>query len=130
MEVIDTHEIEQLLRDSFPFASHWHFRCTKGHVYYLQGEGEDSIALHRYQQPESWGVKLEDAGSWILSAAEGSTPEEAISSLQVAISQVGAINAAANKLAVAKASQALAEVREFQADREFWIKPMEGANLD
>jgi hypothetical protein len=93
-------------------------------------DDEDSIALHRYQQPKSWGAKLEDGGGWILSAAEGSTPEEAVSNLQVAISQVGAINAAANKLAVAKASQALAEVREFQADRQFWIKPMEDVTLD
>jgi hypothetical protein len=85
-------QIEQLLRDGFPFASHWHFRCTKGCVYYLMGEGEDSIALHRYQRPESWGAKLEDAGCWILSASEGSTPAEAISNLQVAISQIGAIN--------------------------------------
>jgi hypothetical protein len=120
-------EIEQLLRASFPFAGHWLFRCTKGHVYYLMDD-EDSIALHRYQQPESWGAKLEDGGCWILSASEGSTPEEAISNLQVAIAQVGAINAAANKLAVAKASQALAAAREFQANREFWIKPMEDAN--
>jgi hypothetical protein len=64
---------------------------------------EDAIALHRYQQPESWGAKLEDGGCWILSAAEGSTPEDALSNLQVAISQVGAINAAANELAMAKA---------------------------
>ena len=85
-------QIEQLLRASFPFAGHWFFRFTEGHCYYLQGEGEDSIALHRYQRPESWGAKLEDAGCWILSASEGSTPAEAISNLQVAISQIGAIN--------------------------------------
>jgi hypothetical protein len=122
-------QIEQLLRDSFPFASYWLFRCTEGHCYYLQGEGEDAIALHRYQQPESWGAKLEDGGCWILSAAEGSTPEDALSNLQVAISQVGAINAAANKLAVAKASLlALAAAREFQADRQFWIKPIENSD--
>jgi len=90
-------QIEQLLRASFPFTGHWLFRCTEGHVYYLMND-EDSIALHRYQQPESWGAKLEDAGSWILSAAEGSTPEEAISNLQVAIAQVGAINAAMDQL--------------------------------
>jgi hypothetical protein len=86
-------QIEQQLRDGFPFASRWFFRCTEGHCYYLQGEGEDAIALHRYQQPESWGAKLEDGGCWILSASEGSTPEEAISNLQVAIAQVGVIAA-------------------------------------
>jgi hypothetical protein len=86
-------EIEQLLRDSFPFASHWFFNCTDGCAYYLQGEGEDSIALHRYQRPESWEAKLEDVGCWILSASEGSTPEEAVSNLQVAIAQIAAINA-------------------------------------
>jgi hypothetical protein len=90
-------EIEQLLRDAFPFASQWLFRCTEGHVYYLMDD-EDSIALHRYQQPESWGAKLEDAGSWTLAAAEGSTPEEAISNLQVAIAQIAAINAAMDQL--------------------------------
>ena len=120
-------QIEQLLRASFPFAGHWHFRCTEGHVYYLMDD-EDSIALHRYQQPESWGAKLEDGGCWTLSAAEGSTPAEAISNLQVAISQIGVINAAANELAVAKASQALAAAREFQANREFWIKPIENSD--
>jgi hypothetical protein len=92
-------EIEQLLRDSFPFAQRWFFRFTEGHVYYLLNN-EDSIALHRYQQPESWGAKLEDAGSWILSAAEGSTPEEAVSNLQVAIAQIPAINAAVNQLSL------------------------------
>jgi hypothetical protein len=85
-------QIEQLLRASFPFAGHWFFRCTEGHVYYLMDD-EDSIALHRYQQPESWGAKLEDGGCWILSADEGSTPEEAVSNLQVAIAQVGVIAA-------------------------------------
>jgi predicted RNase H-like HicB family nuclease len=122
-------QIEQLLRASFPFASHWHFRCTKGCVYYLMGEGEDSIALHRYQHPESWGTKLEDGGCWILSASEGSTPAEAISNLQVAISQVRVI-AGTTEDAMADASQALAAVREFQSDREFWIKPMGDANLE
>jgi hypothetical protein len=91
-------QIEQLLRASFPFAGHWLFRCTEGHCYYLQGEGEDAIALHRYQQPESWGAKLEDGGCWTLSAAEGSTPAEAISNLQVAISQVGVIGRALERL--------------------------------
>jgi hypothetical protein len=82
------HEIEQLLREGFPFAKQWFFNCTDGCAYYLQGEGEDSIALHRYQRPEPWGAKLEDAGCWILSASEGSTPEEAVSNLQVAIAQL------------------------------------------
>jgi hypothetical protein len=120
-------QIEQLLRASFPFASHWHFRCTEGHVYYLMDD-EDSIALHRYQQPESWGAKLENGGGWILSANEGPTPAETISNLQIAIAQVGAINAAANELAMAKASQALAAARKFQANREFWIKPIENSD--
>ena len=83
-------QIEQLLRASFPFASHWFFRCTEGHVYYLMND-EDSIALQHHQQPESWGAKLEDGGCWILSAAEGRTPEDALSNLRVAIAQVRAI---------------------------------------
>jgi hypothetical protein len=31
---------------------------------------------------------------------------------------------------ITDASQALAAAREFQAEREFWIKPMEDPNLD
>jgi hypothetical protein len=122
-------QIEQLLRDSFPFAQHWFFRCTEGHVYYLMND-EDSIALQHHQPPESWGARL-DSGGWILAADEGPTPVEAVSNLQTAISQIASIHATVNALAgttedaMTDASQALAAAREFQASREFWIKPIE-----
>ena len=81
-------KIEQLLRDGFPFAQHWHFQCTEGHVYCLVN-GEDSIALHRHHSPDSWGAKLEGGPSyWTLAANEGSTPGEAIANLQQAITGV------------------------------------------
>ena len=80
-------EIEQLLRDGFPFAQHWHFQCTEGHVYYLVSD-EDSIALHRHHSPESWGAKLEGSPYWNLAANEGATPCEAIANLQQAITGV------------------------------------------
>ena len=80
-------EIEQLLRKSFPFAVHWHFQCTEGHVYYLLSD-EDSIALHQHHSPDSWGAKLEGCPSWTLAAHEGATPGEAIANLQQAIAAV------------------------------------------
>jgi hypothetical protein len=90
-------EIEQLLRASFPFAGHWFFRCTEGHVYYLMND-EDSIALQHHQPPESWGARLE-SGGWILAADEGPTPGEAVSNLQIAIAQIASIHATVNALA-------------------------------
>jgi hypothetical protein len=83
-------EIEQMLRDGFPFAAQWFFRYTEGHCYYLQGEGDNSVALHRHQRPEAWGARLEDSPYWTLAANEGPTPVEAIANLQQAIAQVGA----------------------------------------
>ena len=125
-------QLEQLLRDSFPQIGGEFIDdgpCSSDDVRsrYRLKDGSLQVLLEQNAYGGHWGATLCDY-SWTLDAEEGSTSAEAISNLQVAIAQVGAINAAANELAVAKASQALAEVREFQANREFWIQPIENSD--
>lgn len=84
--------IEQQLREAFPFARQWLFRCTDGRAYYLQSE-QATIALNCHSPhgvfAASWGAKLTTENSpWTLAANEGATPAEAIANLQQAISQV------------------------------------------
>ena len=102
MTLIDTpHEIEQLLREGFPFAKQWFFNCAAGCAYYLQSE-QATIALNCYSPhgvfAASWGAKLEGTPYWVLAGNEGPTPAEAVSNLQVAIAQIAAINAAMDQL--------------------------------
>ena len=125
-------QIQQLLRASFPQIGGEFIDdgpCSSDNVRsrYRLKDGSLQVLLEQNAYGGHWEATLYDY-SWTLDAEEGSTPEDALSNLQVAISQVGAINAAANELAVAKAGQALAEVREFQANREFWIKPIENSD--
>jgi hypothetical protein len=89
-------QIEQLLRASFPFAADGFFRC-EGKAYYLMS-AQATISLNCHSPygvfAASWGAKLTTENNpWTLAANEGSTPEEALSNLQVAIAQVGVIAA-------------------------------------
>jgi hypothetical protein len=133
-------QIQQLLRASFPQIGGEFIDdgpCSSDNVRsrYRLKDGSLQVLLEQNAYGGHWEATLYDY-SWTLDAEEGSTPEEAISNLQVAIAQIASIHATVNALAgtnedpMADASQALAAVREFQSDREFWIKPMGDANLE
>jgi len=96
-------EIEQLLRNGFPqidgeFIDDGPSENLRGR-YRLRG-GSLQVLLEQNSWWVAWQATLEDGHAWTLDAEEGSTPAEAISNLQVAIAQVGAINAAVNQLSL------------------------------
>jgi len=95
-------EIEQLLRDSFPrIGGEFIDDGPSGNLCsrYRLKDGSLQVLLEQHAYGGHWEAMLYDY-AWTLEAEEGSTPGEAVSNLQVAIAQIGAINAAANELAV------------------------------
>jgi hypothetical protein len=101
-------EIEQLLRDSFPriggeFIDEGPFVDLRSR--YRLKDGSLQVYLVQSAWWGHWEAALFTNG-WTLGTEEGSTPEEAVSNLQVAIAQIGAINAAVNELAVEQFSPA------------------------
>ncbi len=94
-------QIEQLLRASFPqIGGEFIDDGPSGNLCsrYRLKDGSLQVLLEQNAYGEHWEAMLYDY-SWTLEAEEGSTPAEAISNLQVAIAQIGAINAAVNALA-------------------------------
>jgi hypothetical protein len=94
--------IEQLLRASFPqidgeFIDDGPSENLRSR-YRLRG-GSLQILLEQNSWWVAWQATLEDGHAWTLEAEEGSTPAEAISNLQVAISQVRAIAEATEDVA-------------------------------
>ena len=88
-------QIEQLLRDSFPRISGEFIDDGPSENlrsrYRLRG-GSLQVLLEQNAYGGHWEATLCDYSCWTLEAEEGSTPAEAISNLQVAIAQIGAIN--------------------------------------
>ena len=90
-------QIEQLLRDSFPQIGGEFIDdgpCSSDDVRsrYRLKDGSLQVLLEQNAYWAHWEATLCNY-SWTLDAEEGSTPEEAISNLQVAIAQVGVIAA-------------------------------------